>query len=428
MDLRVRLVFSLGIALVIMLITSLVVLTSNILSDVEHEITATSELIDLVLLANEAKQQGGVGVSEMISPFQLKNLRHVSARLIKPTDSGIENNAESDKWAVAFFNKELSISKTYRIPMGEDILLIQPNAQSELDESVSDVIRIMVAFLLFSLITLLVAWWVAHWALSPVRELLDCLTKLEKDESIKSRRHFQLKEFERIALGIDHLAESLREARHNQKQLTHRLLELQESERKEIARELHDELGQVLTAITVDGAFIERHVLTANPQQIKSCAHNIVLHSRSIAMHVRTLLTRLKPHGLEGLGLLDAMRDLIGSWQGRVNGPTIHINLPEKLQIQDQSTGLVLYRSLQEMLTNVFRHSEAKNCYIKLEHEIEGLRLRIEDDGVGSLSKINQSKGYGLLGLRERLSMVDGQLTITERIPIGLAVDIFIPN
>ncbi|MFX8731646.1 hypothetical protein ABTM48_21015, partial [Acinetobacter baumannii] len=63
-----------------------------------------------------------------------------------------------------------------------------------------------------------------------------------------------------------------------------------------------------------------------------------------------------------------------------------------------------------------------------LEHEIEGLRLRIEDDGVGSLSKINQSKGYGLLGLRERLSMVDGQLTITERIPIGLAVDIFIPN
>ncbi|MFX8988284.1 hypothetical protein ABTN23_19585, partial [Acinetobacter baumannii] len=84
--------------------------TSNILSDVEHEITATSELIDLVLLANEAKQQGGVGVSEMISPFQLKNLRHVSARLIKPTDSGIENNAESDKWGVAFFNKELSIS------------------------------------------------------------------------------------------------------------------------------------------------------------------------------------------------------------------------------------------------------------------------------------------------------------------------------
>ena len=130
---------------------------------------------------------------------------------------------------------------------------------------------------------------------------------------------------------MERLSIELAETRAARQQLARQLLELQETERRDLARELHDEFGQALTAVSISAAYIERHAGRASPDDLAESARDIRNESTRMIGQVRTLLSQLRPHGLEGLQMVDALNDLVSGWRGRAPDIGIETAFPSTL-------------------------------------------------------------------------------------------------
>jgi two-component system sensor histidine kinase UhpB len=245
-----------------------------------------------------------------------------------------------------------------------------------------------------------------------VRALEAGLQRLADGEPDAALPPFALREFARVAAAIDHLAAALRTAQHGQRRLAHRLIRVQEDERATLAMELHDEVGQTLTAISLTAAYLERHAMQLDGARIDDCARELRRDVRACSDQLRTMLSRLRPHSLEGPALAGALRTLLRNWQQRAPAIAFTVALPDDLPALGKDESLVLYRVAQEALTNVVRHSRASRCLVDVMVDAAALSLRIEDDGIGLPP--DAVHGCGLCGMAERLRMVGGRLHVTN--------------
>ena len=154
-------------------------------------------------------------------------------------------------------------------------------------------------------------------------------------------------------------AAAMQEAAVQRRDLTRRIIEAEEEERKRLARELHDELGQSLTAIKVDAAYIAREAANSAPKIVAS-AHAIEKLSSNIMELIRSMLARLRPHGLETVGLRETLHDLVNGWQARV-ADRFHCSLHIRgnIDVLPPDLNITVYRLIQECLTNAVRHAHA---------------------------------------------------------------------
>jgi len=206
------------------------------------------------------------------------------------------------------------------------------------------------------------------------------------------------------------------------------LMALQESERRELARELHDEFGQSLSAINAAAAFVERHAGSARGEALVECAQDIRQEAARMTRQVRTMLSQLRPYGLEGIGMRAAIVELVESWRQRSEGVTIALEMPPTLPALDAAAGLALYRTLQEALTNVFRHAGAMQVRIALEaHEDAQVQLKVADDGCGKAAFVMENAHGGVMGMRERAEMAGGELVLGASSLGGLEVRLALP-
>ena len=400
--------------------------------DAVEEQAASSHLADLLLAATRASQsQGGTDLAAVQALIERGGLRHVQATLER--DEAGPGGPAADPAPAPLGESVLpdwlvppAAASAHRIPLGAATLVIRPDPGSEIVEKWRDSARLFLVLLLFATVSLAAAWYAVHRALSPVRELELGLARLERGEADPGLPRFELREFDRIARAVAWLGERLAQSRDTQHQLTRRLLEVQEAERRELARELHDEFGQSLAAIGASAAFVERHAATAPAAQVAECAQEIGRESRRIAGHVRGLLAQLRPHGLEGLGMAAALEDLAGGWKSRAPEIALECRL-EPLPALPASAGLALYRVLQEALTNVLRHSGAGLVRVACGVADGAVRLSVEDDGRGRAQEVAGRSGGGLLGMRERLSMCGGVLAVEDAAPRGLRLVARIP-
>jgi two-component system, NarL family, sensor histidine kinase UhpB len=321
---------------------------------------------------------------------------------------------------------EPAIGAGQLIRLGDQTLRIAPNPASEIEERMGDTVRLCITLLFFSGATLLIAWWSADRALAPVRELEGGLQRLARGETDAALPAFALREFRQVAGAIENLAAALSTSRAAQRQLSRQLIRVQEDERRALARELHDEMGQTLTAIGVTAAYLERNAERLDAMHIVECAQDLRRDVRTSGEQLRDMLKRLRPHGLKGPGLSSALRELLASWQQRNSGISFRLEMPAKLPPLSEDAGLVLYRVVQEAMTNVVRHSGAKCCVVTIEADVGALRLRVEDDGCG-LSSGGPNRGCGLLGIEERLDMVNGNLELRSGQSRGLYLQISLP-
>jgi len=212
----------------------------------------------------------------------------------------------------------------------------------------------------------------------------------------------------RVELEAD-LARSLEENR----DLTRRSLEVQERERKDIAHELHDELGQYLNAIDIEAVGLRRGL------QAGSAAAESVDRLRGLAKHVyevaRTLMYRLRPVGLDEFGLEEALQHLVDGWQQQRADVRYTLAVDAELPLLDEALSITVFRLVQESLTNVARHSGASMATVRLGIDRSGgLDLRIEDNGRGIPDDVRA--GLGLTGMRERAELLGGTMTMTRNI------------
>jgi PAS domain S-box-containing protein len=225
-------------------------------------------------------------------------------------------------------------------------------------------------------------------------------------------------------------------ARHEAELRTHDLLDenrrlvrqsitAQEQERAYLARELHDEMGQSLTAIRADAGTIARLSRNSDDTRIHESARAIVDVSTRVYQVVHKLMLRMRPEVLDSLGLAEAVRELVEEWRGR--RPDLAWTLrttgvPEKIP---GNIAINAYRIVQECVTNVMKHAEAHMVTISLAEQVRDgcrcLEIDVTDDGQG-LEPSGDPRGTGLAGMRERALSANGEFEVRSRLGGGTTV------
>jgi two-component system sensor histidine kinase UhpB len=201
----------------------------------------------------------------------------------------------------------------------------------------------------------------------------------------------------------------------------HRALAAQEDERRRVAAELHDEIGQQLTALVL---LLDRLARSASGD-LRAELEQTTAAAKQTLEDVRTLAHRLRPEVLDELGLVPAVRNLCDR-VGNGTGLVVHRSLDPALPALTSEAELVVYRVAQESLTNVVRHARSDSAHVSLQGVDGGVRLRVSDDGVG-LSPEAQEAG-GIRGLRERALSVDAKLTVGAGEAGGTKIELWVPG
>lgn len=218
---------------------------------------------------------------------------------------------------------------------------------------------------------------------------------------------------------------------HETRLLTRHLDQVQEAERRHLARELHDELGQCLTAIKTDAVLIRNRSEIAD-NKIYQSAQAIIGTASHIYDVVHNMITRLRPSPLDDLGLMATLEESVSSWQQRQ--PAIRFSLITEGQLNglDEATNMTIFRVVQEALTNAVRHAEASNILVKVMRETTAtddvLVINIRDDGKGMVvNDFHSDVDFGLLGMRERAQRLGGSFELQSESGAGVNLTITIP-
>ena len=216
------------------------------------------------------------------------------------------------------------------------------------------------------------------------------------------------------------------------RELSQALLMLQDKERLAIARDLHDELGQSLTAIKFEAASI-RDQCNDLPE-LKASSDLILKTAEHVYAVVRSLLLKLRPATLDNLGLPTTLRELVDGWQQRHNIDTT-FRVEGDVETLGETININLYRIVQEGLTNIAKHAEAGLVGVELRQFATStgaaqtkswVKLSIEDNGVGMIDERHR-KGLGLLGMQERVRSLGGVFSISKPRGTGTLISITIP-
>ena len=203
---------------------------------------------------------------------------------------------------------------------------------------------------------------------------------------------------------------------------TEQLIEVQESERREISAALHDQMGQLLTLARLD-----LEGLHPQDSQPHSSIQNALKQIDAALATVRNLAVSLHPPLLDDLGIRDALAALVEEFRapGKVQAA---FHSPRRLPPVAPAARICLYRVVQEALTNVSRHAHATHVHVRLNVGKEALQLEIRDDGVGFAAReAGSRKGIGLLGMRERVRQAGGTLDIESAPGQGTAIRVSVP-
>ena len=290
--------------------------------------------------------------------------------------------------------------------------------------------NIHVALLMALAIAILASLAIAG-ALAPAQAIVEALTRMARGQYRTSLPRFRSMELAMIGRAVGDLGDRLALATEQRAVLTRRLLDIRNDERRALARELHDEFAQNLSAILAFASTIE----TAGAQD--QAAGRVAQDARMIshATHrlmacLRDTLNRLRHPPAEELGLEASLVSLIDSWRSQdAAQPTIQLDLQGDLADVRGTVAATAYRVAQECLTNALRHSAAREILLRIERRTgpeNALLICVEDDGGGDAARVSQSAGLGLTGIRERVTAVGGSLTIA-RARRGLSVAATIP-
>ena len=208
--------------------------------------------------------------------------------------------------------------------------------------------------------------------------------------------------------------------------LSARLIDAQEEERKRVARELHDDFNQRLALVTIDIEQLARE-RAGSPEDFDGHILDLLGRIEELSLDVHRLSHRLHPSTLVHLGLVTAVKGLCKELSS-LHDIRIYFTGPEIPAAVPEDVALCCYRIVQESLRNIIRHSGAGEAHVALALTKQGLELNVHDQGVGfDVAGVESRRGLGLTSMRERLRLVDGQIAIKSSAAHGTQIDVFVP-
>lgn len=316
-------------------------------------------------------------------------------------------------------------------------LIVEANASRAVLDGWDDFVELLlVGGTAFVLLNVLVFWLVGR-ALASLPVIASGLQRIEQGELSYRLPPLEGHEaavmgsaFNRMALAVQDKWDAERKASEAQARLEERrelsqvIEQRLDEERRSIARELHDEFAQSVTAIrTLAVAIVGRHPTDAGTLE---AAQTISDEAARLYDAMHGLIPRLAPIGLETLGLAETLQGLIDEWQKR--HPTIKLTLRQHLPAQlGSSITLTVYRIAQEGMINALRYAQPSNVDVTVDARADCLVVSVADDGVGLPNDWARPGRFGIRGLRERVAALNGQLRIANRVPRGVELVAEIP-
>jgi two-component system, NarL family, sensor histidine kinase UhpB len=435
MSLKIRLNIMITCLLVIMMVIGAWFMLQNARENVRAEISSTTSLT-LHLLDREINTLSAklVGVPDS-TPFDLATLSHirhlrieffdVSGRLIE-TNQFAKNDAQvrlSPKWFISLMTTTI-LKETRRDVFfaGRMIgrLIVTPDPMYEITETWDDTKDILALIFIFFIAVTSVVYIAIDSALKPISRILAALNDLEQGKLETRLPRFDLPELSSIALKFNHMAQTLEQSIKRNIGLSRQIINLEEVERKNLARDLHDEVGQSITAIHIDAQAIlnyqEFNEVTI--QNLRLSAKAILNVTKNMMDITHQILEKLRPDAIDKLGLKIAIQDIVSSWQSKLAGADCSLDISGELIGMPEDISITAYRVIQESLTNIARYANAGQINIGILQEQQTLVLMIEDDGIG-FETPQMTTGFGLTGMRERIEGLGGELELDSAIGKG---------
>jgi signal transduction histidine kinase len=232
-----------------------------------------------------------------------------------------------------------------------------------------------------------------------------------------------------VALLDDRYAQ-LAAAESSVRALASRLQSAREEEKTRIARELHDQLGQLLTAVQLELGWVEEALASCPQGDLANALTDHIVEAARLteqtASSVQRIAADLRPSALDRLGLGAALRQEGRQFEGRT-GVACEVVLPDGFPDLAEDAAISLYRVAQEALTNVARHAQASTVTVTLAASAGEVSLRVEDDGRGLADVTPGPGGLGLLGMKERAAMLGGVVTFARAGARGTVVELRVP-
>ncbi|WNB75095.1 histidine kinase [Methylomonas koyamae] len=269
-------------------------------------------------------------------------------------------------------------------------------------------------------------YWNVRRALRPAQTIVRGLGALASGELAHRLPGFELDEWRRIGIAVNALAESQQQLLAQRRRLAAKLIQLQEDERRYLARELHDEFGQCLAGINAVASSV-RFAAAERAPELAAEAEQIGEIAGGMLQRLRGLLQRLRPAELETLGLAASLHSAVTDWNRRDAGKTVYrLQVAGDCRRLTDDQALALFRIAQECQTNIARHAAASNVALVLQIEEARASLQIRDDGAARELPFAGS-GLGLLGMRERVAALNGEFSLAIAEPHGLQVAVSLP-
>jgi two-component system sensor histidine kinase UhpB len=263
-------------------------------------------------------------------------------------------------------------------------------------------------------IAILATLMIGH-ALMPARTIIQGLRELQRGNNAWRLPRLRSTELDHIACAVNDLAEELTQTNAARAALTTRLMQVQEEERRALARDLHDEFGQCLTATVALATLIE---FSAAPdrEEVAEDARKITALQKRMMATLRSTLVRLRSQNIEEVGLEASLRQLVSDYNLQTASRTaFRLNVIGQIAALPTQIAIDIYRIAQECLTNAVKHGSPTQVQLKVEYsgrESPSISLIVEDDGGGDATSMDREDGHGILGMRERITALGGLLSI----------------
>jgi two-component system sensor histidine kinase UhpB len=434
LSLRARLITILALVLILGLtinITRLVLEAGpRVQAEDQSVIRLAREFIETLVVSLNETADPDARLTRIIQ--DLNRLRHVSitrqedaseAKRPVADDHGDDGEPSVPAWFVALIHPETTaVNVPISIHGKPGSLLITSHPDDEMNEIWDGIVTQLQVGSAIAIALFLLTMMVVSRALAPLQSLSGAMTSIEAGAYDTRVKPAGSPELAAICRKLNHLAATLGDAVEEKRRLAETAVSLQDAERKEIARELHDEFGPYLFALRAHASSLMRTADTREPNTDALRRHGdaILEQINALQQFNRRVLERLRPVGLAELGLNEAIGALLRLWSESHPEVEIETTISRSLGETSETAALTIYRVIQEALTNVFRHARATHVEITVTParsrqagnaamDSNAVAVSVRDNGAGL--PIDHKQGLGMIGMRERvLALDDGRV------------------
>lgn len=303
-------------------------------------------------------------------------------------------------------------------------LVLEADPHNEASEAWEDTLKTVTILVILTGVITISVGAILELALRPLDRMAEAFGEIGTSlTAIRMPEHGAV-EYTRVYGAFNTMVERVRHAEATNRRLSNQLLSVQEEERADIARDLHDEIGPFLFAVDVEAAALRKIGDEQGLAGVSERVGNIREAISHMQGHVRGILARLRPPALLDVGLAHAVEKLVDSWRGRQ--PDIEFDVEIDVPPLDDEIESAVYRIVQEALSNAVRHGRPSTIAVRIGVHDSRLRLSVTDDGKGLVE--DSTDGFGILGMQERARLHGGTVKVGPRPgAVGVAVEATIP-